>query len=84
MPRPTARHSPRSYALTLFSQINTPIAVLIGAGIIGLSIVAATVIAPYRFTSTMAIGGAPIVSRANSITGEVEMCTPAGLAFKCN
>ncbi len=54
--------------------MTTQQAILLGAAIVGLSIVGARVIAPYEIAAGVGAGGNPFVWRANAMTGTVEFC----------
>lgn len=54
------------------SNIPNQLAIIIGAAIIGLCIIVAQVIAPYRLA-----GGTTGAWRINTITGDVRTCSPA-------
>jgi hypothetical protein len=54
-------------------------AILIGAAIIGVSIIASRVIAPYQFSSAMGADGTLLVMRYNTITGDAQICVPVAV-----
>jgi hypothetical protein len=54
--------------------MTTQQAILIGAVIIGVSIVGARAMAPYEFAPAAGADGNPFIWRANVMTGGVEVC----------
>lgn len=67
--------SPFSLPRVLQWVMTTDRAILIGAAIIGGSIVLSRVVAPYEVSS--APGGTPVIWRANTVTGDVTLCQAA-------
>ena len=49
-------------------------AILIGAILIGISIIAARVVAPYEIATGVDSQGNPLLWRANALTGDVQIC----------
>jgi hypothetical protein len=51
-------------------------AMLVGAAIIGVSIIASRLIAPYQFSSATGADGTLLIMRYNTITGDAQICLP--------
>lgn len=58
----------------LFSGMSSVHAILVGAVLIGLSILGARVIAPYQIAMGNAPNGAIAIYRLNTFTGVVDVC----------
>jgi hypothetical protein len=71
-----AKSVPANTEIVLYARPMTPQqAILIGAGIIGASIIAARAMALYEISATRGADGNPMVWPANALTGNLEFCT---------